>query len=92
MGKKGRHKSLGKILNKQISWLEGFDEVKKVVLGRTENCRHSFQTGYLKVQQDCDGGFYLKAFSGNGVVDIFIRCDEQNREKLKDLIIKRFPI
>ncbi len=82
--------SLGKILNKQIAWLESFDVVKKVILGRTENCRHSFRSGYLKVQHDLDGGFIIKAFSGNGVVDIFVRCEEQHREYIKDLIRKRF--
>jgi hypothetical protein len=82
--------SLGKILNKQVAWLEGFEAVKKVVLGRTENCRHAFKSGHLKVQHDCDGGFIIKAFSGNGVVDIFIRCDDEQREYLKAQVVKRF--
>ena len=84
--------SLGKILNKQVAWLESFAEVKKVVLGRTENCRHSFKSGFLKVQLDVDGGFTVKAFSGNGVVDIFVRCDINDREYLKALLKKRFVL
>ena len=90
--KRGQHKSLDKELNLSVKWLESFECVTKVVLGLTENCRHKFPPGHLKIQMNKDGGMKLKGYSGNGVVDIFVKVDPiEKLESVKTLLRERFP-
>jgi hypothetical protein len=89
--KKAKHKSLGKDLKRSIDWLEKFDSVTKVVLGRVEACRHKYSPGHIRTQMDKDGGIAIKGYSGNGVMDIFIRIAPiQERDEIKQEIAKKF--
>lgn len=90
MSKRGKHKSATKDLDRSIRWLEGLNDVKKVVLGRTESCRHSFTPGHVRCKQNVFGGFKANGYSGNGVIDLFVRCDEDRRESLRKQIQKRY--
>ena len=90
--KKGRHKSLGPILKRSVKWLESFESVKKVILGFTEACRHKYTPGHLKVLGDKPGGIKLKAYSGNGVVSIFVKIEPiEDRDEIKSKLEEKFP-
>lgn len=90
MAKRAKHKSLSSDLDRSVRWLEKFTTVKKVVLGRTESCRHRYPAGHIKLQGDSDGGIRIKGYSGNGVVDIFLVIEPQDKEEIEKSIIERF--
>ncbi len=73
MPKMGRHKSVDRNLRQSISWLKSLDGVSKVVLNRTDNCRHKFTPGHLRIQRIDDAGLHINAYGGNGVVVAFVR-------------------
>jgi len=89
--KKAKHKSLGKDLKRSIDWLQKFDSVTKVVLGRVEACRHKYSPGHIRTQMDKDGGISIKGYSGNGVMDLFIKIDPiEDRDDIKQKIEEKF--
>ena len=89
--KMAKHKSLGKELKRSMDWLAKFDSVTKVVLGRVEACRHKYSPGHIRIQMDKDGGISIKGYSGNGVMDIFIKVDPiKDRDGLKREIEDKF--
>lgn len=90
MGKRGRHKSLTNDLDRSVRWLESLSRVEKVILGRTESCRHSYPPGHIRPQRDAEGGFRVIGYSGNGVVDIYVVAAPENLDELKKLILARF--
>jgi len=89
--KRGRHKSAGNDLDRSIRWLESQDIVKKVILGFTESCRHKYSPGHLRFKSDVSGGIKVNGYSGNGVVDLFIRAESEDIEKIKEKITEKFP-
>lgn len=91
MALQGRHKSMCKSLKRNITWLESFPAVTKVVLGFSECCRHKYAPGVLRFKMDVDGGIKVNAYSGNGVTDIFVRIDPIDaREAIKAALVERF--
>lgn len=88
--KKGKHKSVDKELKTSISWLESLPAVEKIVLGLAESARHSFTPGVIRYQMDTLGGIKVKAYGGKGVMDIFIKVSEENKEELLSKIKKRW--
>lgn len=90
---KGRHTSLDKHLKANILWIEKLRSVQKVVLGISEACRHKYPAGHIRFKQDVEGGIKINAYSGKGVMDIFIKIDPiEDRELIKALISQRFQI
>ena len=86
-----KHKSLGKDLKRSVDWLQKFESVTKVVLGRVEACRHKYSPGHIRVQMDKAGGISSKGYSGNGVMDIFIRINPiEDRDDIKQRIEDKF--
>ena len=65
-------------------------DVKKVVLGRTESCRHSFPPGHIRCKKDISGGFKANGYSGNGVIDLFVRCEDDRKSSLRKKIEKKY--
>ena len=63
----------------------------KVVLGFSKACRHRYSPGIIRHRNDVDGGIKVNGYSGNGVMDIFIRISPiEERENIKKLIAKKF--
>lgn len=88
---RGKHQSLDKDLNKSIRWLESVAGVKKIVIGISEACRHKYPPGHLRFKKDVDGGIKINAYSGNGVVDLFIKINPiSERENVKKKLIDYF--
>lgn len=89
---RGRHKSLDKDLKRSIRWLENIQAVKKIVIGISEACRHKYAPGHLRFKLDVDGGIKINGYSGNGVVDLFIKIVPiTKREEVKTKIELNFP-
>ena len=89
--KMAKHKSLGKELKRSMDWLAKFDSITKIVLGRVEACRHKYSPGHVRTQMNKDGGIAVKGYSGNGVMDIFIRINPiEDRDHIKQRIDEKF--
>mgnify|MGYP001336025354 CR=1 FL=1 len=79
---RGKHKSIPKELKKNIGWLE--KEGAKVVIGLSECARHKYPPGFIKILSETDAGFKANAYSGNGVMNIFIVVKSiELKEKIK---------
>ena len=80
---RGKHKSIPKELKKTIAWLE--KEGAKIVIGLSECARHKYAPGSIKILSETEAGFKANAYSGNGVMNIFIvvKTDEL-RDKIKE--------
>tara|TARA_Y100000034_G_scaffold103692_1_gene129534 strand:- start:10463 stop:10747 length:285 start_codon:yes stop_codon:yes gene_type:complete len=88
--KKGRHTTTGKKLGPSVKWLEGFNEVEKVVLSLSESCRTQYPPGHLRYTRDAPGGIKLVGHSDNGVVNIFVKVSDKNKDQLLKAIEKKF--
>lgn len=86
--KRGKHKSVDKELRPSITWLESQPEVLKVVMGFSECARHAFPPGALRCRSEVAGGIKINAYGGRGIIDIFVKVDDDNKDllisKLKD--------
>ncbi len=90
---KGKHTSLEKELRNNVLWVEQIDEVSKVVLGFANACRHKYPPGHIRYKMDVDGGIKVNGYSGNGVLDMFIKIDPiEAREKIKATLNNRFKV
>jgi len=89
----GRHTSLDKHVKINIKWIEHIVEVKKIILGFSEACRHKYPPGHIRFKSDVEGGIKVNAYSGKGVTDIFIKIEPITaREAVKQKIALRFNI
>jgi hypothetical protein len=68
---RGKHKSLDPKLSRERDWLQSFNEVSTVIVGRSESCRHRYSPGTLKIQSETNNGFKMNGYSGNGVTVIY---------------------
>lgn len=88
---RGRHQTLDKELKRSIRWLETIEGVSKIVIGQSEACRHKYAPGYLRFKMDVDAGITLNGYSGNGVVNLFIRIKPiESRDAVKKKIVEKF--
>lgn len=91
MGKRGRHNNLSKEIKPSVLWIESLAFVKKVILGPCEAARHSFTPGFIRFQMDWLGGLKLIAYTGNGVMKLFIQIEDKYKPELIQLIKNRWP-
>lgn len=82
---KGKHKSVPKELKRNIAWLE--KEGVKVVLGICECARHKFSPGTIRLVRETDAGFKAIAYSGNGIMNMFIVTKNKT---VRELVRNRF--
>ena len=88
---RGRHKTVLKELKQSVSWLEAQGAVQRVILGRTENCRHAYTPGHLRVKSEVLGGLKVVGYGGEGVQDYFVKVQTpEGIEAVKRLILDRF--
>ena len=88
--KRGRHTSAGKDLERSIRWLEQRADVQKVVLHLAEACRTQYPPGHLRFTRDAPGGIKLVGHTGNGIINMFVRIDDQHRDALVAAIEEKF--
>ena len=60
--------------------------VKKIILGASANARHKYPPGTLKIQREEPNGFKVNGYSGNGVTVVYVYCDENDKNAVKELI------
>lgn len=90
--KLGKHKSVDKELRPSISWLESLPEVLKVVIGLSESARHSFAPGVLRHRSDVAGGIKINGYGGKGVVDIFVKVADEDKQGLISKLQDRWDV
>ena len=61
----------------------------KIILGLSACARHKFSPGHIKLVGQTPAGFRARGYSGNGVIDFFIVCRD---EELAELILNKFEI
>lgn len=80
--KRGKHRSVDKELKLSIAWLESLRYTERVILGLCESARHAYKPGTLRYQMDVLGGVKIKAYGGKGVIDIFVKINDENKPEL----------
>jgi hypothetical protein len=85
---RGKHKTVPRELKKNINWLENKPGVK-IVLGISECARHKYPPGHIRLVEKTGAGFRARGYSGNGVIDFFIVCRD---EEILELIAAKFEV
>lgn len=86
MSKRGRHTSACPKSNRRLKKLEKNDHVSGVKLGSTTNTRTKYPPGHLKFQRFVDAGMKVNCYTENGIIDLYVYCDEEHRELVRDLL------
>lgn len=84
MKKRGVHTSLPRELRNAIHALEKRSDVSRVILGPSESARHRYPPGHIRYALDIPGGIKARGYTGGGVIEIFIYCED--REAIKGAI------
>ena len=82
-----KHQTVGKDLKRVIEKIRNHSSVKKVVIGRYENCRHHYSPGSVKIQSDIENGFKMFGYDGSGQQEFYVYVDSlEKRSPLKNWI------
>lgn len=93
MGKRGVHHGRADHESEpSLRWLESQPSVLKVILGRSESCRHSFTPGTIRCTTEAPGGFNIKVYGGIGIIDGYVKVEDTERANLMARIKERFRI
>lgn len=79
----GKHMNVTKEMKQWITNIQKDQHVNKIILGIAENARHKYTPGTILFRQFTDTGLQFRAYTGRGVRDVFICCDPENREHLR---------
>jgi hypothetical protein len=90
--KMGKHITVDRDLKRSLFWLQIQPEASKVILGLTESARHAFPPGALRYQRDELGGIKLNAYGGNGIVSVFVKVSDGQKQSLIAKIKQRWDI
>jgi len=85
---RGKHKTVPRELKKNINWLENKLGLK-IILGISECARHKYPPGHIRLVAKTGAGFKARGYSGNGVIDFFIVCRD---EELLELVMAKFEV
>ena len=86
MSKLGQHQSLSKAARRRVQALEDSPLVTGIKIGRTDNCRHKFAPGTLKLQRAVDAGLKVNCYGDNGVTTIYVYCDKHHVPEVSALL------
>lgn len=84
----GKHKSLEKSYKNLISNLKTIPEIKKIILGKAENVKHSQRPGRLSFLNYTNSGIHYRLYTTNGVRDVYIICQKDYKKNLSSKISK----
>lgn len=90
MSKLGKHKTVRTELKQSIAWLESLPEVNRVILGLTDNCRHKYAPGTLRIRRPVAGGFLVNGYHGNGVTGVCVIVEDGKCDDVQAMIEERF--
>lgn len=82
---RAKHKTIPKELKKDMKWIEA--QGAKLVLGICESTRHKYSPGHIRLLRKEDGGIKSVAYTGNGIMNFFIVC---KNEEIYDLMVQKF--
>lgn len=86
MSKRGRHTSACPKSNKRLKKLEADSRITGVKLGATDNARTKYPPGHIKFQRFVNAGIKANCYTENGVITVFLYCEEEHKENIKDLL------
>ncbi len=89
-GKRGRHTSRSKDLRPAVGWMESLHEVERIVIGLTENCRHRFRPGTIRVRRVHPHGLDLNGYTGSGVTRLFVAIAGPTRDAFVALLAEKY--
>lgn len=84
--KRGKHRSACPKSERAIKRLERNSKVLGTKFGATDNCRTTYTPGHLKFQRNVDAGIKINAFTENGLISVYVYCNENDREYVKSLL------
>jgi hypothetical protein len=92
-GSRGRHETVHRDARRTIAWLDAQPEVKKVILGHYKpgGGRGGRQSDCLTFRSECLAGLSVFATTGDGLHELTLIVDPDNRTRLLDKIAERWP-
>ncbi len=84
--KSGRHTSVCPACKRSLTRLKKHHIVKKIVLGASNNCRHKFSPGTVRIQLETDAGFKINIYGGNGITTGYLYCEEKDKSQVVALL------
>lgn len=85
----GKHFNTGSELNYLIDMAHKNPLINKIILGRAKNVRHSKSPGCIEFREFVEAGIKFKAYTRNGIRDIFTYCDKEVRDLVKESILSK---
>ena len=86
-----RHQTLHKEVKPNVNKLRKHANVKKVVIGPYNNCRHKFKPGKIHIKQETSNGFKVFAYDGSGIFTLYVYVEDINlRDEVRNYIEKQF--
>jgi len=76
----GRHQSLGKSYKNLVQNISKVPNIKKIILGKAFNARHSQPPGRLSFKEYTEAGIKYKLYTNNGIRDLFIIINNNNNK------------
>lgn len=86
----GKHKTVPRELKQTVAWLNRQPEIKKIVLGRTEVCRHKYKNGHLNCRSATEAGIKCTGYFGSGILDLFLVIDAEHISNIQQKIEDKF--
>ena len=75
----------------QITWLQLIAGIKRITLGYTRNHRTHWPKGHVRVQGQINGGVKLYVYGDRGFTEIFVYCDDDQREAIRLAVEGTWP-
>jgi hypothetical protein len=86
-----RHQTLHKEVKHKVKKLRKHQNVKKVVIGPFNNCRHRYKPGKILIKQETDNGFKVFAYDGSGIFTLYVYVEPITaRNIVREYIEKQF--
>jgi len=79
----GKHQSLGKSYKNLVQNISKVPNIKKIILGKASNAKHSHPPGRLSFKNYTDAGIKYRLYTNNGIRDLFIIINKNNRKVSK---------
>ncbi len=78
----GRHKSIPNEIKKTLKYTVGKDA--KIVMNDICSCRHSYSPGTLRITDETENNLKIRAYFGSGIVNLFVKFDNE-KDKLMSM-------
>jgi len=76
----GKHQSLCKSYKNLIQNISKLSDIKKIILGKACNVKHSQRPGRLSFKEYTESGIKYRLYTNNGMRDLFIIINNNNQK------------